>query len=81
MVRYEDEALERDSSWWTMNRKIQLTNQEIIYSDYVDSLRNVFSGDEFTRRLDSAYNHIDIWSFLIKGIRHRNREHQTEFYI
>ncbi|MGD9492269.1 MAG: DUF5686 and carboxypeptidase regulatory-like domain-containing protein [Bacteroidales bacterium] len=81
MVRYEDEALERDSLWWTINRRIQLTNQEIIYSDYIDSLRNVFSGEEFTRRLDSAYNHIDIWSFLIKGIRHRNRERQTEFYI
>ncbi len=60
MVRYEDEALERDSLWWTMNRRINLTNQEIIYSDYIDSLRNVFSGEEFTRRLDSAYNHIDI---------------------
>ncbi|HCB63198.1 MAG: hypothetical protein A2W93_11495 [Bacteroidetes bacterium GWF2_43_63] len=81
MVRYEDVALERDSTWWTMNRKIPLTNQELIYSEYVDSLRNVFSGEEFTRKLDSAYNHIDVWSFLIKGIRHRNRERQTEYYI
>ena len=29
-----------------MNRRLNLPNQEIIYSDYIDSLRNVFSGEE-----------------------------------
>jgi len=81
MVRYDDEALKRDSVWWAGKRPFPLMKPELLYSDYVDSLRNVYSGDEFIRKLDSAYNHIDIWSFVFKGIRHRDRKRQIEYYI
>lgn len=81
MARYDDDALKRDSAWWCRNRPLPLADSEISYSEYIDSLRNVYSGEEFTRKLDSAYNHIDIWSFLIKGVRHRDRDHQIEYFI
>jgi len=80
-TRYQDGATDRDSVWWSKNRIIKLTEPEKIYSKYIDSLRLAYSSEEFVRKMDSAYNHINIWSFLVSGIRHRNRENQTEFYI
>jgi len=81
MARYEEDALKRDSVWWAGERPFPLLKSESIYSNYVDSLRSVYSGEEFMLKLDSAYNHIDIWSFLFKGISHRDRKHQIEYYI
>lgn len=81
MVRYEESALDRDTLWWEQHRKIALTLPELKYGVYVDSLRKVFTGEEFTRKLDSAYNHISIWSFVYKGVGHRNRERQTQYYF
>lgn len=79
--KYDADALVRDSAWWASSRPLPLSDLELKYSHHIDSLRNLFSSEAFLHRMDSAYNRIDVWSFLVKGFMHRDRKHQIQYYI
>ncbi|TND08546.1 MAG: hypothetical protein FD123_2050 [Bacteroidetes bacterium] len=79
--RYADDAFDKDSAWWVQHRSISLEDKEIGYIHRVDSLVTYYDSPEYIARQDSAYNSLDVWSFLLNGIQHRDRVKGYSFYI
>lgn len=79
--KYTSDAFDHDSLWWANQRPIALNDQEQVFALHIDSLTKLYNSDEFLFKLDSSFNHIDIWSFLVNGIGFRNRKRQTESFI
>ncbi|PKP03314.1 MAG: hypothetical protein CVU11_08660 [Bacteroidetes bacterium HGW-Bacteroidetes-6] len=79
--RYDPQAFNRDSLWWTQHRVMPLSHEELKYVLRVDSMNLVLSSDSFLYRIDSIYNRIDIWRILLQGISHRNRTSGFQYYI
>jgi hypothetical protein len=78
---YEVDAFDKDSAYWLTNRTIELEDKEIKYISEVDSLAAYYDSPEYHHKTDSIYNHIDVWSFLLNGVPHRNRAKGWDFYI
>jgi hypothetical protein len=78
---YDDSAFNRDSMYWVENRTIQLKDKEISYIHSVDSLMAWYESETYLNRADSAYNKLNVWSFLLNGIPHRNRFTGNSWYI
>lgn len=79
--RYKDEAYDRDSLYWSENRKVKLSEKEEQFEHRMDSLRDYHHSEEYLEKLDSNFNKINIWSFLVNGVGHRNRAKGREFMI
>ncbi len=79
--RYEVDAFDKDSAYWASHRTIQLDEKEIKYIHNMDSLAAYYSSPEYLAKRDSSFNEINIWSFLLNGVGHRNRVRGTEWYI
>ncbi len=80
-VHYHPEALNRDSTWWSESRPVLLSPEEQLYANEIDSLQKKYSSIQYIDSLDSAYNDLNIWSFLIRGIGVRNSIRKSEIYI
>lgn len=78
---YDDKAFDQDSAWWAGTRPITLKETEIEYIKKTDSLRDYYASEEYLEKIDSNYNDIDIWSFLLNGVGHRNRAKGKEIYF
>jgi len=72
--RYAPDAFTRDSLWWAGHRPFPLNEKELRYAKRIDSLSVYYNSEKFLFRLDSSYNHLDLWSFVYKGIMYRSRE-------
>ncbi|MEW6467404.1 MAG: DUF5686 and carboxypeptidase regulatory-like domain-containing protein [Bacteroidota bacterium] len=79
--RYEDDAFDKDSLFWMAQRPIQLDEKELSYIRTTDSIANYYKSPEFLAELDSSFNEINVWSFLLNGVGHRNRARKTEWYF
>jgi hypothetical protein len=79
--RFEDDALEKDSLFWAEIRPLTLKTNEIDFIKQSDSLKAYYASEEYLLSSDSSYNEIDIWSFLLNGVAHRNRVKKIQFYI
>lgn len=79
--RFEDDALEKDSSYWQSIRPLELKTTEIDFIKRSDSLKAYYSSEEYLLSADSSYNEINVWSFLLNGVRHRNRVKKTEYFF
>lgn len=79
--RYADDAFDKDSTYWTQNRTIALDEKEINYISEADSLAAYYQSPKYLNSIDSSFNHINIWSFLINGVGHRNRVRRTEWGV
>ncbi|HLG03865.1 MAG TPA: DUF5686 and carboxypeptidase regulatory-like domain-containing protein [Bacteroidia bacterium] len=78
---YEVDAFDKDSVYWVERRTIQLEEKEIEYIHKVDSIAAYYASEEYLRKEDSAFNHINIWSILLNGVGHRNRVTGNTFYV
>ncbi len=81
IIRYDVEALERDSLWWINVRPYLLNDKEIDFAAKIDSLQQKYQTQAYIDSIDSAFNNINIWSFLIRGVGIRSRIRQSEFYF
>lgn len=81
ITHYADDAFDKDSAYWVNNRTISLDEKEIKYIHTVDSLVAYYESEAFLSKQDSAFNHINVWSFLLNGVAHRNRARGNEFYV
>jgi hypothetical protein len=79
--RYDDLAYERDSTWWAGVRAVPMDEYEREFIRQKDSLRDYYDSDEYYRKRDSSFNRINIWSFLVNGVGHRDRVKGYEFFI
>lgn len=77
---YSPEAYNRDQKYWEINRAVKLDSIQLQYQVKSDSVVNYYESDDYLRRLDSAFNKINIWTPIL-GYGRKNREKGTEFYM
>ncbi len=80
IVVYQDEAFDRDSTYWEENRLESFQKDELDFVDKHDSLAKYYVSEAYFAKIDSAFNRITWWAPLI-GFGHRNRMLGTEWYI
>lgn len=73
------QAYERDSSYWKENRKTELTMEELRYIIVQDSIRDYQNRAEYLDSVDREFNKITALKVLWFGIDHRNRAKKTQF--
>lgn len=77
--RFEVDAFDKDERFWDANRPITLKKNELTFISEYDSLVSLYTSPEYLKRVDSAFNKINVWSFLLTGIGHKNSFKGTEF--
>lgn len=79
--RTEQEAYERDSSYWASVRPVALQPAEQIHKFRQDSISIQMMSPEHLAELDSAYNQNGILDFLFNGVTYRNRAAGMRYYF
>ena len=79
MKHYSDDAYDKDSLYWTQHRTISLDDKEISYIHEADSLVAYYESPKYLAQIDSSFNHLNFWSFVLNGVGHRNRVRGTEW--
>ena len=77
---FSPEAYNRDQKYWEINRAVKLDSIQLQYQIKSDSVVNYYESDDYLRRLDSAFNKVNIWTPIL-GYGRKNREKGTEFYM
>lgn len=77
----QQEAYERDTSFWTNARTTELTAEEKSYIILKDSLRDRLNRKEYLDSIDAVFNKVTFWKVVWFGVDHRNREKQTQWTI
>lgn len=77
----EKEAYERDTSFWSALRTVELTQEERDYILYRDSIREAHSKKEYLDSIDSIFNQVTVMKVLWFGVDHRNRANKTQWSI
>lgn len=78
--RYNEDAFDKDSTFWSNNRPIVLKQEELNYIEKADSLKRYYTSKEYYKKIDSSFNHIAWWA-PFSGVGHRNRRKGTEWFI
>lgn len=78
---FNEDAFDKDSVYWQEARPLTLKPNEIKFIKETDSLRTYYASEEYLMSVDSSYNKLDIWNFLLTGVGHRNRYKKSEFFI
>ena len=77
---FSPKAYDRDYKYWELNRTVKLDSTALKYMLKSDSVVNYYESEDYLRRLDSAFNKINIWTPIL-GYGRRNRDKRTEFYV
>jgi len=77
----EEEAYDRDSSFWNSQRKIALTEEEKAFILIKDSIRDYQNRKEYLDSVDAVFNKITFLKVIWWGIDHRNREKKSQWTI
>ncbi len=80
-VIYKDDSFDKDSLYWANLRPDNFNELETKYAHHCDSLQTLYASDEFYEELDSSYNNIKFWDFIVDGLGFRNRKKGREIYI
>jgi Family of unknown function (DUF5686)/CarboxypepD_reg-like domain len=72
--RVEQEAFERDSTYWEELRPFALKEAELEFIHYQDSVYKYRHSDEYLHEQDSIFNRLTIWDILLQGISFRVRK-------
>lgn len=75
------EAYERDTTYWGKIRPIPLTLEEQCKKFIQDSLRAIYSSEEYLDSVDEVFNKITALKVLWFGIEHRDRDKKTQWYM
>ena len=77
----QQEAYERDSTFWESQRKIDLTTEEIQLIRYNDSIHEAHNRKEYLDSVDKEFNRVTALKVLWYGVDIRNREKRTQWTI
>ena len=81
VLKYDDSAFDRDSSYWDSKQLIPLTNLELKYKSECDSLQKRYNDPKILAETDSAFNKVTFWDVTLSGVAWRNRAKGTAYYI
>lgn len=77
----EQEAYDRDSSYWNNQRKTQLTEEELRYITVKDSIEVFHNKKEYLDSIDRDFNRVTALKVLWWGVDHRNRAKKVQWTI
>ena len=77
----EQEAYDKDTSYWAAKRKVELTQEEREYIIAKDSIYDYTHRTEYLDSIDSVFNKVTALKVLWWGVDHRNREKRTQWTI
>lgn len=77
----EEEAYEKDSTYWKEKRKTELSPEEIRYIAVRDSIYDYQNRKEYLDSVDRDFNKVTVLKVLWFGIDHRNRAKKTQWSI
>lgn len=77
----EQEAYEKDSSYWQAARSDELTAEEQRYIAIKDSIHEAHNRKEYLDSVDAEFNRITALKVLWWGVDHRNRAKKTQWTI
>lgn len=73
LSRTEQEAYERDSSYWLQHRKTQLSTLERSFISQDDSIKRVQSSDHYLDSIEAKINTVTFKSLFLEGQEFKNR--------
>ncbi len=77
----EQEAYEKDTTFWNKNRVIELTDEEKRFIIVKDSIKERLNRKEYLDSIDAIFNKITPLKILWFGVDHRNRAKQFQWTI
>ena len=77
----EEEAYDKDSTYWKEKRKTELSPEEIRYIAVRDSIYDYQNRKEYLDSVDRDFNKVTVLKVLWFGIDHRNRAKKTQWSI
>jgi hypothetical protein len=77
----EQEAFDKDTAYWSGNRKVALTAEEREYILVKDSIYDRMHRKEYLDSIDAVFNKVTALKVLWWGVDHRNREKRTQWTI
>ncbi|TNE54375.1 MAG: carboxypeptidase-like regulatory domain-containing protein [Bacteroidetes bacterium] len=77
----EQEAYEKDSSFWNQNRAVVLTEEEKKFILARDSIHERLNRKEYLDSIDSVFNKVTALKILWFGVDHRIREKKIQWSI
>ncbi len=75
----EQEAYEKDSTYWKEARKVELTPEEREYILVRDSIQDHHNRKEYLDSIDAIFNKVTFLKVLWWGIDHRNRAKKVQW--
>jgi len=75
------EAYDRDSTYWTQKRAIALTAEEIKFIRAKDSIAEFYNRKEYLDSIDAVFNKVTALKVLWFGVDHRNRDKKQQWTI
>jgi len=77
----EDEAYDKDTTFWNSVRQVTLKDEEREFIDEQDSIARHHQSPEYLAERDSAYNHHNFWDYTLNGVGWRNRAAGRHIYF
>lgn len=77
----EEEAYEKDTTFWSNSRKTELTVEEQEYIKVQDSIRDYHNRKEYRDSVDKIFNKVTALKILWWGVDHRNRDKGVQWTI
>jgi len=77
----EQEAFDKDSTYWSETRQVKLTEEERAYIIAKDSIYDYQHRSEYLDSIDQIFNKVTALKVLWWGVDHRNREKKTQWTI
>lgn len=81
LMIYEEDAFDKDSSYWAETRPLQLKQEELAFIQEQDSIRRELTSNEYIDSVNAEYNKLTVWDFLLNGVGFRNRAKGQEIYL
>jgi hypothetical protein len=75
------EAYDKDSTYWALTRKVELTDEERNFILVKDSIYDAEHRVEYLDSIDQNFNKITALKVLWWGVDHRNRANKTQWTI
>ena len=73
ILAYQPDAFDKDSSYWSNMRPIQLKTEELDFIQKQDSIEDHLQSEAYLDSIDRDYNKITFWDVTLNGIGFRNR--------
>ncbi len=77
----EQEAYDKDTTFWNEKRGTTLTSDEKLYIQVKDSIEVAHNKKEYLDSVDQVFNKVTALKVLWWGVDHRNRENKTQWSI